>query len=94
MLASSAHLVHKEIITALRQLFRYTKSSATAELFVIVGAFIERPRATDGRPYEYLLSHFQRIQSQEPLIYRARFALIKKGGSTYMLSRLVCANVV
>ena len=28
-----------------------------------------------------LLSCFQRIQSQEPLIYRARFALIKKGGS-------------
>jgi hypothetical protein len=29
----------------------YTKSSATAGLFVIVGAFIERPRATNGRPY-------------------------------------------
>ena len=30
----------QEIITALRQLFRYAKSSATAGLFVIVGRWL------------------------------------------------------
>ena len=67
--------------------FCYCRGDSRIALFIcddLGGRFM-------NRPYEYLRSHFQRIQSQEPLIYRARFALIKKGGSICKeLSRPIC----
>ena len=72
----------QEIITALRRLFRYTKSSASAELFCFVSVI--------AIPKSPLISTFTSSKNTKPrwLNLLSTICFNQKGRFDYMLSRL------